>query len=260
MKEFARMAIFKFRSLEGNNYEFTKRIFRNLELWFSAPSAFNDPFDCKRYVIDNATYNEFISHQLNKMTGDILNHSDDSTFTRNGTNVYEDSEIKELIERINSRISSFKICCFSKNNDSILQWSHYAESHKGICIEFEAGQLGLYNSRTLLIDVLYTDELPKLRFLGKDKINIFINKKTDWAYENEIRIIKCPNNLESAQNNGEPVGFNPSSVKAIYFGLDCEKEVELMDFIRNECSNFNHVRFLKSRASSDTYGLGFVEI
>jgi hypothetical protein len=33
--------------------------------------------------------------------------------------------------------SSVGIYCVSTNYDDVLMWSHYADSHKGICLEFD---------------------------------------------------------------------------------------------------------------------------
>lgn len=40
----------------------------------------------------------------------------------------------ELLQKIN--FSKEKIFCLSEINDNFLMWSHYADSHKGICLEF----------------------------------------------------------------------------------------------------------------------------
>ena len=44
--------------------------------------------------------------------------------------------------------------CFSKRNDSILMWSHYADSHKGVCFEFDYESPYFY-------DVLYENKIPE---------------------------------------------------------------------------------------------------
>ena len=47
--------LYKFRSLEESNFDFTKNILINNELYFSSPTKFEDPFDCRpRYTIEGA--------------------------------------------------------------------------------------------------------------------------------------------------------------------------------------------------------------
>ncbi len=43
-------------------------------------------------------------------------------------------QMKKLVYDIKD---SLLVSCFSETCDSILMWSHYADSHKGVCIEFE---------------------------------------------------------------------------------------------------------------------------
>ncbi|MCI5746169.1 MAG: DUF2971 domain-containing protein, partial [Erysipelotrichaceae bacterium] len=60
-------------------------------------------------------------------------------------NVFENEKIndeyKKLIDEVNSIQDEIDkntyITCFSEKYDSILMWSHYGDSHKGACIEFE---------------------------------------------------------------------------------------------------------------------------
>lgn len=97
------------------------------------------------------------------------------------------------------------ISCFSKKYDSILMWSHYSNSHTGICIEIE-------EDRTDFHDVIYSKERVKFdlinivkRILGADFLGEsidfkdtdtnylflkpFFTKSKDWAYEEEVRCI-----------------------------------------------------------------------
>lgn len=52
--------------------------------------------------------------------------------------------VDELIERINLKLSQIinnsAVACFTTRNDNFLMWSHYASSHKGICLEFDVSR------------------------------------------------------------------------------------------------------------------------
>ena len=111
----------------------------------------------------------------------------------------------EIIPDIESIRSKVRISCFSKRNDSILMWSHYADSHKGVCLEFEENRdffrtveysvkrpkLSLYEAtaRALAFDFLG----EKLTYQDKDfadkMLKPIYTKSTDWSYENEVRCI-----------------------------------------------------------------------
>lgn len=52
----------------------------------------------------------------------------------------------------------YYISCFSEDNNSILMWSHYANYHKGFCVEYNFKELGIKNYLTRCIfPVFYTN-------------------------------------------------------------------------------------------------------
>lgn len=85
------------------------------------------------------------------------------------------------------------VVCFSECPTQILMWSHYADSHKGICLEFDSKQLPIrgwkkYSYHRVnyvkqrMIDVIsvgYTNAT----------LQLLTCKSTDWAYEQERRLV-----------------------------------------------------------------------
>ena len=43
---------------------------------------------------------------------------------------------KSFEERNKINLYERGVCCFSEKKDDILMWSHYADGHKGFCLEF----------------------------------------------------------------------------------------------------------------------------
>ncbi|MEZ8321691.1 DUF2971 domain-containing protein, partial [Vibrio splendidus] len=81
----------------------------------------------------------------------------------------------------------FRLSSFSHNENSMLMWSHYAENHTGLMIEYcFEGDLpdGVGIEK---VEYLHADE----RFMEKDK-HLFnqymLIKNKDWAYEKEVRL------------------------------------------------------------------------
>lgn len=80
--------------------------------------------------------------------------------------------------------------CFSRSSQSPVQWGHYGEKHKGICIGFDVPS-------ELLHSIKYTDE--RLRFdssVLKNKqsklswmADFLVTKHSHWSYEQEERMI-----------------------------------------------------------------------
>lgn len=135
------MTIFRYFNFDLKDLSKDKKLesFRENYLWFSKPKFFNDPFDCNMEVIKY--YNNFLN-SINT----IAEKADDLII--NGT-------------------KEFGICCFSETNNNIHMWSHYADSHKGICIEYDSSEFNDYFSQLLkcrcyLTPVDYRDRLINL--------------------------------------------------------------------------------------------------
>ena len=95
------------------------------------------------------------------------------------------------------------VCCFSRNNASTLMWSHYADSNRGCCIEYDFNRLPENDLlRQSLFPIAYTQSPIALRDLLEDKNNQLyqysldaavlcsaLNKASVWKYEQEWRIV-----------------------------------------------------------------------
>lgn len=104
-----------------------------------------------------------------------------------------DKELKDTLDRR-------KVYCLCSNDsedfpcssDSILMWSHYANSHTGFCIMFsnliteaEKDKQEKFSP----VRVVYSDSMPeKTGIKNRDKASILSNKYKQWAIENEIRL------------------------------------------------------------------------
>jgi hypothetical protein len=89
---------------------------------------------------------------------------------------------------INSRMG---LLCFSKNWSNPVQWSHYADGHRGLCLGFDV-------PKRHLIDVTYSDKRfePNLGMFETggaqaqiELKRVFSTKFIHWRYENEVRSI-----------------------------------------------------------------------
>ena len=139
-----------------------------------------------------------------------------------------DPAIKILNEKNNNifqyLIDLIAIGCISLTNDNFLMWSHYADKHEGICIEYD-----LYDfinnpiSNVILKKVDYVEKIINDRnAILTDKYNnqyrltdILSVKSKEWEYEKEYRIIKYCINM----NNTIKL-----PIKKIYFGAKTSKE------------------------------------
>ena len=90
------------------------------------------------------------------------------------------------------------VTCFSESNDSLLMWSHYAQNHQGICVEYE---LLRFNSELNFspVPVIYSKNRVCLTSVDMNSVetssvSFFVgnltSKSPEWSYENEWRIIR----------------------------------------------------------------------
>jgi len=120
-------------------------------------------------------------------------------------------------------------------------WSHYADAHKGICIQYDF--LNKDKIRTFLQPVYYHKYRPTVKALTDidTYYNVFasICKSPDWSYEKEWRLtfftedqIKGAGNFVSvpvplAIYLGPRFDLNPEDFKSEFYEIIKEKDIPL---------------------------------
>src|ERR1700739_1359306 len=126
--------------------EYHRELLLNRELYFSSANQFNDPFDAAlpfKYNESQLTDdNIFLKHiqllkfqQPGKTDGEY--HSIAYEQQRKGLlkdYVYRESLTDITIENINKK---FGIVSLTGESNNFLMWSHYSNSHSGLCIGFD---------------------------------------------------------------------------------------------------------------------------
>lgn len=233
--------LYKYRPLNNEN---TMKIINDKELWFSDPSIFNDPFDCKMLSKSNKQDAELIE----SMFPNIPLKKGIISKTIQINNPHFNKLVNESIQKV---LSIHGICCFSELNNNILMWSHYADSHKGVCLKFDL--LSDPDLFTLPIKVKYLEEYPEGDFLKEQEefiFNMLKSKSTDWEYEREVRIYK--------QKKGA-IKFKKEALKEVIFGCKTE-EKDIEEFKTLVIKNGFNVDFYKAKASNTHYRLEFNRI
>lgn len=137
-------------------------------------------------------------------------------------------EYKRKITLQNKLLTQIKyvgIYSLSKYYSNELLWSHYSNSHKGFCIEYELNDLIPENTKTLIfpriINIDYRKGPPIYSLDGSGDLQTKIirkligTKSNSWKYEGEIRIIFL--------ENGEQK-INQKAIKSIIFGFHTSKK------------------------------------
>lgn len=247
-------SLFKYRAID----DYSISNFENDEAWFNTAAEFNDPYDCALTMGDTVKDQmaAILKESILEFNGEFglgvvkeelenMNFKEMSEFfvgickklggeweaLARITVFYIEKEEKEQLQQMNEKMQkTTKICCFSEINDSILMWSHYANNHKGFCIEYNFTKEGIDRSLTeQLQPVLYQDNLFNIGHYfheNGEKMNPFVTmynaivKSTEWSYEKEWRITYV---------NEKEKGYSKKlfSPQAIYLGAkmsEVEKE------------------------------------
>lgn len=155
-----------------------------------------------------------------------------------------------------------RICSLSKTYDNALMWTHYANDHKGCCIELEVP-----DSTWMRLEVQYKSTMPKLSTGIKldEAIDTIFGVKSDfWNYEQEVRYIK----IVQATKDGKPFKANlPIRIKKIYLGVrasnkdSIERIVKVIDNniivekLKRDDIKFWKDQYGRSRKSSKRVGI-----
>lgn len=140
-------------------------------------------------------------------------------------------EMKLEYESFKARIFKAGIFSLSVSKEplNLLLWSHYANSHKGFCIEYDLDILTQYNNEVNTFWVNYSDKIPILKlklFSRNEVIRHFTGfKSKDWKYENEYRLLYDNSGLQD---------YEHKAVRSIYFGLkmDCEEKKRILETLQ----------------------------
>ena len=91
--------------------------------------------------------------------------------------------------------NSFFVGCMTENYKSILMWSHYANHHRGLCLEYDVSNSFPDIMRRNLYPVIYSDKLFDGSHLftingvnNSEMLAASLHKSHEWSYEREWRI------------------------------------------------------------------------
>lgn len=242
------------------------KILETSTIGFSQPKFFNDPFDLPAYPREGR-----------------LGHLDD-VFGRIRTMA------KEMLWADNTGILSL-----TRTATNPLMWAHYADKHKGMVIGIDAKSAGLTDEAHNFIpahygSVIYVSARPSSPYIGQSDVGIavgethhfppehyeklqrlFLHKPLCWAYEEEVRVLKClkgidekgsetPSGSFSITNleNRQPLyllSIPPEALREVYFGfrVDIDDAEESYYSIKSQYPNLS---IFDIHLLPDTYGIG----
>ncbi|CAH6846320.1 conserved hypothetical protein [Vibrio chagasii] len=211
---------------------------------FTQPKAFNDPFELLPEI-----------HLIDSVDGfslDVTAPKREGTPARL-TDDFESKNCNDIVARdvLNAVNDLIGILCLSRNPNSLLMWSHYADEYKGVVVEFDE----THEFFTGLFPVSYESNRPKIDFnllldsSGHIRLSELCYKPQEWEYENEVRVAR---NLSDCKPNGN---FNGFDVHVMDIPLECVKTITM-----GERMPIENQKYVFSKIYNTNIGLGLAAI
>lgn len=171
-------------------------ILRDNEIYFSRPSDFNDPWDCR----------PFFNIDLLNDPGEVQKHIDWAVRVCRQDGRMSEADIGRMREALNERdlleekirqvtietqqavLKRYRVYCLCPDVQNSLMWAHYADSHRGVCLEFNVRNDVICGA----LQVQYSLDFPMTNQYSvepaENLLPLLVKSKV-WAYEQEWRLI-----------------------------------------------------------------------
>ena len=255
------LILYKFRNFE--NRDRIREIFVEQKVWFAPYTSFNDPFEFRFNCSFDATneekiryFTEILSrHHANEPKDRIAKEARSIVLDKNKLCTFEDR--MKNIKHPNEKYMELGIFSLSQNKENILLWSHYTNSHRGLCIEFKAIESN-YAQREFLgkaLEVKYPEDnkIPTFNVYKDDRHDIsnLLIKANYWEYEGEYRII----DIDGPGHRDLPEGI----ISAVYLG--CNISEEDRKFALELISAYTvPIEIYQAKKKNEYYELEFIKI
>jgi len=246
--------------------KFSTRSLVSLEqnkFYFSNPDYFNDPFDCsiqpvysKENVEDFVEDFKYAVMHIKEFTEYLATQYIKKRFNENIETLKD--EMIQYYEKIILR--QVGVFCLSAKNDDLLMWGHYADSHKGFCLEF-LKEKDHYFRESKEVDYPENNNYPEYDWpKNPDEMmamseQIILTKARNWVYEEEWRIINSPNKM-TEHYRGHERSYAQESLSSVIFGISMPKENR--ELIRKITSNKN-IKYKEAIASNNEFKIIIID-
>ena len=238
------MKLYKFRTF--NTY--TADLLTSGSMYYADPNAFNDPLETVWQINNDMDVSTAIlvlkavnkkSNHIKDLDGWLRDNKntvaywasesvEDGDLSQEHQKEYEEGEFERLvlseIQHGIERVLLIRgVLSLSGRWDSVLMWSHYADEHKGICIEYTCDprlkpspkDVFYTGNRSILLSVVHEAYIQKSASAIDEIFDVYyFTKSKEWHYEQEKRLLN-----QSPGYSGEYY----INLTGIYFGLRCPK-------------------------------------
>ncbi|MCW5259222.1 DUF2971 domain-containing protein [Verminephrobacter eiseniae] len=206
--------LYKYRQLDPENgaqVEHARDILVRDRIWVAKPDSLNDLHELNFNLVKNPNPSRLREWAENG-TRQLCPKLSSAERLRDIKNIIDVPITKPMIEGLREDMRRVGgVFCASQDPRNGPMWAHYADNHRGICIQYDTTEDELF---LLTKKVQYTPQLPTMMAPsdpGKPP-DYYRYKSAEWAYEREWRVmIFC--------NSGLSVTVRPSTISGVIFGV-----------------------------------------
>lgn len=218
--------LYKYRPMNCKEaVERVEQIVLRDEIYFASAASFNDPFDLNPVFSLDAPpekQREDFIRLSRKFSPSLTDEQHEAEAEKVMTTSLAPSDIKFTAnviqfmyrEVITGSIGTF---CVSEKRDDLLMWAHYADSHRGVCLEFDG--LGPLMAQAQRVD--YSPTRNAINHYTDDRsatlAKALLTKSDHWAYEAEWRLLRTEKGPGRAR-------FRPQNLTGIVIGALAPRE------------------------------------
>jgi len=279
--------LYKFLTVET-----AKLVLQNGTLRWSRPGIFNDPFDTQLDLYMPPADEEFRQEVARRYWDTVCNWGPTDlrnplgkaiAATRGAIPILSfaefeaahrptidqmlaegDEKVAELHRDFREFFANTKILCLTSRLDSVQMWSHYAQSHTGVALEFRSLPSFADSPWRAGKPVRYSQEMPLL--LSRDQFIDFLagrshieqaevmdtmiyTKGVEWTNENEWRISTGSGRDPNA--DVEYVPFNPWELASVIIGIRTQEDDRraIVDLVRERYPHATLEQAVKARGA-----------
>lgn len=185
-------------------------------------------------------------------------------------------EKKDLVSEVRRQwaeeLTNLRLFCVCEINDNLLLWSHYADHHRGVAVQFECLK-ELDVPLLAAVPVIYSDEAPGMATeeewikgaLGLAPMNaadvafgrIIGTKARVWEHEKEWRVVGRRRPYENV--GFEDCPFDPQEISKIFLGCNISED-DRKSILALLAGPFAHVQAYSARQHPQKFKIEFERI
>jgi hypothetical protein len=218
------------------NLDYVLDTIANKRLYFSSPTNFEDPFDCRpKFTLFSCKrepdsiwekYFRLLAKERYPSISDVDAGEHAKAAVAKGSH-RDKCWLRETDEAMRNsliaHVSNERICCFSRSPRNSMMWAHYADNHRGLVLQFKATEMTDPRGSYKGFDVeYYSHSIPLSRYVeamastanGDDVAFsrlMLCSKSCEWRPEEEVRFF----------SRAAYVPYPETMLTGILFGSEC---------------------------------------